>query len=186
LKDLFRAAGNIIRADVKIGPDGSHSGTGTVVYETSQDAQNAIGEFNLFDVIIFDAKGLINEENPYPQPCTTDSSSKVTCSTFEKIDSLTVTWEEEVSWDEVDSVVEEDLGDVVVSEEALVEEEDMAEDSEEEGSEVNKVDLLEEDSQVLEGSQELPLLEVTQLVLEDSVTMNLGSFNLQPKSTSRM
>lgn len=44
LKDLFRAAGSIIRADVKMGPDGSHSGTGTVVYETAQDAQNAIGE----------------------------------------------------------------------------------------------------------------------------------------------
>lgn len=43
LKDLFRAAGQIIRADVKIGPDGIHSGTGTVVYETAADAQNAIG-----------------------------------------------------------------------------------------------------------------------------------------------
>jgi hypothetical protein len=47
LKDLFRAAGSIIRADVKMGPDGSHSGTGTVVYETAQDAQNAISAFPL-------------------------------------------------------------------------------------------------------------------------------------------
>lgn len=50
LKDLFRAAGSIIRADVKMGPDGSHSGTGTVVYETAQDAQNAIGTLERFSV----------------------------------------------------------------------------------------------------------------------------------------
>jgi len=43
LKDLFRAAGSIIRADVKMNPDGSHSGTGTVIFETQQDAQTAIG-----------------------------------------------------------------------------------------------------------------------------------------------
>lgn len=43
LKDLFRAAGSIIRADTKTNPDGTPSGTGTVVYETAQDAQNAIG-----------------------------------------------------------------------------------------------------------------------------------------------
>ncbi|BGP15831.1 hypothetical protein JCM10213_005685 [Rhodosporidiobolus nylandii] len=49
LKDLFRAAGSIIRADVKIGPDGSHSGTGTVVYETPADAQNAIAMYNGFE-----------------------------------------------------------------------------------------------------------------------------------------
>lgn len=49
LKDLFRAAGNIIRADVKINPDGSHSGTGTVVYESAQDAQNAIAMYNGFE-----------------------------------------------------------------------------------------------------------------------------------------
>ncbi|GAA5903696.1 hypothetical protein JCM6882_003389 [Rhodosporidiobolus microsporus] len=49
LKDLFRAAGSIIRADVKQGPDGSHTGTGTVVYETPQDAQNAIAMYNGFE-----------------------------------------------------------------------------------------------------------------------------------------
>ncbi|GAA5861087.1 hypothetical protein JCM8547_008030 [Rhodosporidiobolus lusitaniae] len=49
LKDLFRAAGQIIRADVKMGPDGSHSGTGTVVYETPADAQNAIAMYNGFE-----------------------------------------------------------------------------------------------------------------------------------------
>lgn len=44
MKDLFRAAGQIIRADVKMAPDGTHTGVGTVVYETPADAQNAIGE----------------------------------------------------------------------------------------------------------------------------------------------
>ncbi|GAA5939442.1 hypothetical protein JCM3775_001713 [Rhodotorula graminis] len=48
LKDLFRAAGSIIRADVKMNPDGSHSGTGTVIYETQQDAQTAIDMYNGF------------------------------------------------------------------------------------------------------------------------------------------
>lgn len=46
LKDLFRAAGSIIRADVKMNPDGTPTGTGTVVYELPQDAQNAIGELD--------------------------------------------------------------------------------------------------------------------------------------------
>ncbi|KAL8286877.1 hypothetical protein RQP46_003883 [Phenoliferia psychrophenolica] len=49
VKDLFRAAGSIIRADVKMNPDGTPTGTGTVVYETSQDAQNAIAMYNGFE-----------------------------------------------------------------------------------------------------------------------------------------
>jgi hypothetical protein len=42
LKDLFRAAGNIIRADINIGADGRPKGSGTVVFETPKDAQQAI------------------------------------------------------------------------------------------------------------------------------------------------
>lgn len=45
LKDLFRPAGAIIRADIQMAPDGRPKGSGTVVYETSEDAQNAIGAF---------------------------------------------------------------------------------------------------------------------------------------------
>lgn len=45
LKDLFRAAGNIIRADINIGVDGRPKGSGTVVFETAKDAQAAIGRF---------------------------------------------------------------------------------------------------------------------------------------------
>ena len=43
LKDLFRSAGNIIRADINIGADGRPKGSGTVIFETAKDAQQAIG-----------------------------------------------------------------------------------------------------------------------------------------------
>jgi len=49
LKDLFRSAGNIIRADINIGADGRPKGSGTVIFETSKDAQQAIGMYNGFD-----------------------------------------------------------------------------------------------------------------------------------------
>ncbi|KAH0826775.1 hypothetical protein J3R83DRAFT_5189 [Lanmaoa asiatica] len=49
LKDLFRAAGNIIRADINIGADGRPKGSGTVVFETQKDAQQAISMYNGFD-----------------------------------------------------------------------------------------------------------------------------------------
>jgi len=49
LKDMFRSAGNIIRADIFFGADGSPTGTGTVIFETSRDAQNAISMFNGFE-----------------------------------------------------------------------------------------------------------------------------------------
>jgi RNA recognition motif-containing protein len=42
LKDLFRSAGNIIRADINIGADGRPKGSGTVIFETAKDAQQAI------------------------------------------------------------------------------------------------------------------------------------------------
>ncbi|KAJ7205980.1 hypothetical protein GGX14DRAFT_522510 [Mycena pura] len=44
LKDLFRVAGNIIRADINLGADGRPKGSGTVVFETSKDAQAAISK----------------------------------------------------------------------------------------------------------------------------------------------
>jgi len=49
LKDLFRSAGNIIRADINIGADGRPKGSGTVIFETSKDAQQAITMYNGFD-----------------------------------------------------------------------------------------------------------------------------------------
>ncbi|KAF5356824.1 hypothetical protein D9756_006821 [Leucocoprinus leucothites] len=47
LKDLFRNAGNIIRADINIGADGRPKGSGTVVFETVKDAQQAISKFTI-------------------------------------------------------------------------------------------------------------------------------------------
>lgn len=44
LKDLFREAGSIIRADVQFYPDGTPKGNGIVVYENPEDAKNAIRE----------------------------------------------------------------------------------------------------------------------------------------------
>ncbi|KAA1094431.1 hypothetical protein PGT21_021098 [Puccinia graminis f. sp. tritici] len=49
LKDMFRSAGSIIRADVYFDADGSPTGNGTVIFETSRDAQNAISMFNGFE-----------------------------------------------------------------------------------------------------------------------------------------
>jgi RNA recognition motif-containing protein len=49
LKDLFRSAGNIIRADINIGADGRPKGSGTVVFETPKDAQQAISMYHGFD-----------------------------------------------------------------------------------------------------------------------------------------
>jgi len=45
MKDLFREAGAIIRADVATFPDGRPKGTGIVVFETHEDAKNAVGRF---------------------------------------------------------------------------------------------------------------------------------------------
>ncbi|KAI9017315.1 hypothetical protein BC832DRAFT_544185 [Gaertneriomyces semiglobifer] len=49
LKDLFRQAGNVIRADVMEGPDRRSKGMGIVVFETIPEAQHAISMFDGFD-----------------------------------------------------------------------------------------------------------------------------------------
>ncbi|KZT35376.1 RNA-binding domain-containing protein, partial [Sistotremastrum suecicum HHB10207 ss-3] len=49
LKDLFRQAGNIVRADINIGADGRAKGSGTVVFETAKDAQSAISMYHGFE-----------------------------------------------------------------------------------------------------------------------------------------
>lgn len=46
MKDLFREAGPVIRADVQSYPDGTPKGTGIVVYEDHQSAKNAIEMYN--------------------------------------------------------------------------------------------------------------------------------------------
>ncbi|KAJ1561753.1 hypothetical protein HK405_002959, partial [Cladochytrium tenue] len=49
LKDLFRQAGPVFRADVHEGPDRRSRGTGTVVFDSVSDAQNAISTFNGYE-----------------------------------------------------------------------------------------------------------------------------------------
>lgn len=41
--------GGVIRADVHAGPDGRPKGSGTVLFETPDDARNAIQQFNGYD-----------------------------------------------------------------------------------------------------------------------------------------
>ncbi|KXN89361.1 hypothetical protein AN958_05860 [Leucoagaricus sp. SymC.cos] len=49
LKDLFRQAGTIIRADVALGPDGRSRGFGTVVFATEADGERALKMFNGYE-----------------------------------------------------------------------------------------------------------------------------------------
>ena len=45
LKDLFRRAGTVLRADVALGPDNRSRGHGTVLLASQEDAERAIGLF---------------------------------------------------------------------------------------------------------------------------------------------
>ncbi|WRT69833.1 uncharacterized protein IL334_006824 [Kwoniella shivajii] len=49
LKDLMRQAGEVIRADINMHPDGNPKGNGTVVFVNPEDARAAIEMFNGFD-----------------------------------------------------------------------------------------------------------------------------------------
>lgn len=49
LKDMFRQAGTVLRADVHMGHDGRPKGSGIVAFETPEDAKNAIAQFNGYD-----------------------------------------------------------------------------------------------------------------------------------------
>lgn len=46
LKDLFRQAGTVLRADVSLGPDNRSRGYGTILLATAEDAGRAIDRFN--------------------------------------------------------------------------------------------------------------------------------------------
>jgi RNA recognition motif-containing protein len=46
LKDLFRKAGTVLRADVSLGPDNRSRGHGTVLYANAEDAGRAVDMFH--------------------------------------------------------------------------------------------------------------------------------------------
>ena len=52
IKDLFRKAGEVVRADINVGFDGRPKGSGTVLFATTQDAQSAIGMHNSFSQLV--------------------------------------------------------------------------------------------------------------------------------------
>ncbi|KAF0394555.1 telomere maintenance protein [Gigaspora margarita] len=80
LKDLFRNAGNIIRADVSTNYDGRSRGFGTVLFATPEDARNAVGMYNGYEFqgrtlrVHFDKFSLPpmpphhHHHNPHPHP----------------------------------------------------------------------------------------------------------------------
>ncbi|KAH8830971.1 hypothetical protein DL96DRAFT_1595036 [Flagelloscypha sp. PMI_526] len=49
LKDLFRAAGGIVRADINLDLNGRPKGSGTVVFENLKDAEQAISMYHGYD-----------------------------------------------------------------------------------------------------------------------------------------
>lgn len=61
LKDLFRTAGNIIRADINIGADGRAKGSGTVIFETAKDAQQAISASKHISAMIITVRAGVSE-----------------------------------------------------------------------------------------------------------------------------
>lgn len=49
LKDLFRQAGHVVRADVQFFPDGKSKGNGIVSFSSREDAQNAIELYHNYE-----------------------------------------------------------------------------------------------------------------------------------------
>lgn len=48
-QSITAQVGNIVRADVHLGPDGRPKGSGIVVFDNADDARNAIGQFNGYE-----------------------------------------------------------------------------------------------------------------------------------------
>ncbi|KAF8652334.1 hypothetical protein AX16_004440 [Volvariella volvacea WC 439] len=68
VKDLFRKAGTVLRADVSLGPDNRSRGYGTVLYATADDAGRAVEMFNGYSW-----QTRILEVRPDRQPADLDS-----------------------------------------------------------------------------------------------------------------
>ncbi|KAJ4490184.1 hypothetical protein J3R30DRAFT_3399592 [Lentinula aciculospora] len=74
LKDLFRQAGTIIRADVALGQDGRSRGFGTVVFATDYDAERAVKMFNGYEYNGRVLKVHYDKFSQSTQPMTTPAS----------------------------------------------------------------------------------------------------------------
>lgn len=73
LKDLFREAGDVIRADIELDRNGFSRGFGTVFYGTQEEMFNAIERFNGFDVDgrilqVREGKNSTGYQAPYQAP----------------------------------------------------------------------------------------------------------------------
>ncbi|KAF5371686.1 hypothetical protein D9758_003393 [Tetrapyrgos nigripes] len=77
LKDLFRQAGTIIRADVALGQDGRSRGFGTVVFATEYDADRAVKMFNGYEYNGRALKVHYDKFSQSTQPMTLPSSPNV-------------------------------------------------------------------------------------------------------------
>ncbi|KAK7462982.1 hypothetical protein VKT23_007563 [Stygiomarasmius scandens] len=77
LKDLFRQAGTIIRADVALGQDGRSRGFGTVVFATEYDADRAVKMFNGYEYNGRALKVHYDKFSQSTQPMTTPASPNV-------------------------------------------------------------------------------------------------------------
>jgi len=62
LKDYFREAGKIIRADILINDDGRNKGQGIIVFDTQEDAQRSI---ELFNKTNFQGRQILVQEDKY-------------------------------------------------------------------------------------------------------------------------
>jgi RNA recognition motif-containing protein len=60
LKDHFRSAGNVVRADVFTGADGRSKGCGIVEFSTPEEAGHAMQMFN--DTMLNDRKIFVRED----------------------------------------------------------------------------------------------------------------------------
>jgi RNA recognition motif-containing protein len=81
LKDLFRQAGTIIRADVALGQDGRSRGFGTVVFATDTDAEHAVKMFHGYE---YNGRQLKVHYDKFSQTTqtTTDPASPTLQSTY--------------------------------------------------------------------------------------------------------
>lgn len=52
MKDLFRKAGHVVRADVALGHDNRSRGFGTVVFSNEEEAKQAISESSFIHLML--------------------------------------------------------------------------------------------------------------------------------------